>query len=328
MKKFIFKTIIYIVLILLIVEIIVRVCHLYTEDPPRYIDQYGVEKRVPGNEGYAVTGNRNQNYSKFNINSSGFNSHREFLPTKEKFEMALIGDSFIEGFHQDYYNSTGIKIEQNLNNVEVYEYGYAGYDFANQIHLVDAYADQFELIDEIIYYLNYESDLERGVYEPNYDRIKMLRSTPFKVRDNIKILAYGSKIGVLEPIKRLVSGKAFTDNTNQGFKTNQIDDKDSEETKRIDLQRLENFKSLVNRYGFDKSKTSLLLDSRKTSAMFLEYCKAEGIDYIDFSDAFKTSKKSTTLIYDWHWNNHGRQLIATTIADYIKNKSKSEVNLN
>ncbi len=328
MKKFILKTIIYIVLILLIVEIIVRVFHLYTEDPPRFIDEYGVEKRVPGNEGYAVTGNRNQNYSKFNINNAGFNSHREFLPTKEKFEIALIGDSFIEGFHQDYYDSTGKKIESKLNNIEVYEYGYAGYDFANQIHLVHAYKEQFELIDEIIYYLNYESDLERGVYEPNYDRIKMLKSTPFKIRDNIKILAYGSKIGILEPIKRLVSGKAFTDDTNQGYKTNQLDDRDAEETKRIDLQRLENFKSLVNSYGFDKSKTSLLLDSRKTSSMFLEYCDAQDIRYIDFADAFKTSKRSTTLIYDWHWNNHGRELIATTISDYIHNKFRSVFNLN
>ena len=114
MKKFILKTIIYVLLILVIVEITVRVFHLYTEDPPRFIDEYGVEKRVPGNTGYAVTGNRNQNYSRFNINKAGFNSHREFNPTADKFEIALIGDSFIEGFHQDYYDSTGKKIEDKI----------------------------------------------------------------------------------------------------------------------------------------------------------------------------------------------------------------------
>ena len=221
MKKFIVKTVIYIALILLIVEIMVRVFHLYTEDPPRYIDEFGVEKRVPGYTGYAVTGNRNQNYSRFNINNSGFNSHREFTPTKDKFEIALIGDSFIEGFHQDYYDSTGKKIEDRVSDCEVYEYGYAGYDLANQMHLIKAYKKDFDLIDEIIIYLNYESDLDRGVYEPNYDRIKMLVSTPFKIRDNIKILAYGSKIGILEPLKRMVTGKSFEE-TENAFQTNEV----------------------------------------------------------------------------------------------------------
>ncbi|WP_179008618.1 hypothetical protein [Winogradskyella forsetii] len=319
MKKFILKTILYIILILAIVEVVVRIFHLYTEDPPRFIDEFGVEKRVPGNTGYAVTGNRNQNYSRFSINKSGFNSHREFTPSKDKFEIALIGDSFIEGFHQDFDDSTGKKIEDRIPNSEVYEYGYSGYDLANQMHLIKAYKKDFDVIDEIIIYLNYESDLDRAMYEPNYDRLKLVNSTPFKIRDNIKILAYGSKIGILEPLKRLVSGKAFEEPEN-GYQTNEIESTDESEQKTIDLQRIENFKSLINLYGFDKNKTSLLLDSRKTSSRFLEYCKANQIAIIDFADTMKTSKKATTLIYDWHWNNHGRNLIATTIADYIKSK--------
>jgi len=309
------------VLILAIVEIVVRIFHLYTEDPPRFIDEFGVEKRVPGNTGYAVTGNRNQNYSRFSINKAGFNSHREFNPTKDKFEIALIGDSFIEGFHQDFDDSTGKKIEDKVPNSEVYEYGYSGYDLANQMYLIKAYKKDFDLIDEIVIYLNYESDLERGVYEPNYDRLKMLASTPFKIRDNIKILAYGSKIGILEPLKRMVSGKAFEEPEN-GYQTNEVKSIDEDHQKTIDLQRLENFKSLINLYGFDKNKSSILLDSRKTSQRFLDYCNVNNIAIIDFADNLKNSKKATTLIYDWHWNNHGRDLIATTIADYINAKRK------
>lgn len=319
MKKFIIKTIIYLVLILLIVEIVVRVFHLYTEDPPRYIDQFGVEKRVPGHKGYAVTGNRNQNYSRFSINEAGFNSHREFLPSLDKFEIAIIGDSFIEGFHQDFDDSTGKKLEDNVQNSEVYEYGYAGYDLANQMHLIKTYKNDFDLINEIVIYLNYESDLERGNYQPNYDRIKMLASTPFKIRDNIKILSYGSKIGILEPLKRMVSGKAFEE-SESGYQTNEVKTIDKEEERTINLQRIENFKSLIKLYGFDKSKTSILLDSRKTSQLFLEYCHNNEIPVIDFADNFKNSTKATTLIYDWHWNNHGRSIIASTIADYMNAK--------
>lgn len=309
------------VLVLLFVEVAVRILHLYTEDPPRFIDDLGVEKRVPGHTGYAVTGNRNQNYSEFRINASGFNSHREFNPTADKFEIALVGDSFIEGFHQDFDDSTGKKIEDQLPHKEVYEYGYAGYDFANQIHLINAYKEDFDAIDEIVIYLNYDHDLDRGTYEPNYDRIKLLSSTAFKIRDNIKILAYGSKIGILEPLKRLVSGtpEKKVDDITDG---NDFKETQGLESLTKDLSRIENFKSLVNRYGFDKSKTALLLDVRKTSQLFIDYCIKNNIAIIDFGKEFESSKTSPTLIYDEHWNNHGRNLVASAIANYINTKQK------
>ncbi len=318
MKKFILKSALYIFLILLLLEGIVRVLHLYTEDPPRFIDEYGVEKRVPDNSGYAVTGNRNQNFSEFHINKAGFNSHREFEPSKNKYEVALIGDSFIEGFHQDYKSSTAIRIEEKVKGIEVYKYGYAGYDFANQIHLVHAYKKDFELIDEIILYLNYENDLGRGQYEPNQARIDMLSSTVFKIRDNIKLLAYGSKIGIVEPLKKLAQGGNAFNNTKGAYQTNTLSEEE-EEAKRIekDDKRIANFKRLIDFYGLDKSKTALLLDSRKTSPRFLEFLKENGIRYIDFAQRFAESDESTNLIYDHHWNAHGRELISEEIAEYI-----------
>ncbi|MBM1106751.1 hypothetical protein JQC67_11425 [Aurantibacter crassamenti] len=313
MKNLILKSVLYIGLILLALEGLVRVLHLYTEDPPRFIDEKLVEKRVPGHQGYAVTGNRNQNFSEFRINSFGFNSANEFNPSKEDFEIALIGDSFIEGFHQDYDDSTGEKIENLLQGVSVYEYGYAGYDLANQMHLINAYAQQFALIDKIVIYLNFESDLGRAEYQPNYGRINMLNSMVFKIRDNIKLLAYGSKIGILEPLKRLVQGGEVNKNENEQPVPRENSDNNE------DHIRLTNFKSLINLYGFDKTKTSILFDSRKTSNEFIEFCNSEGIDLIDFSNAFQRSKKPTTLIYDHHWNNNGRTLIASQIAEHFKN---------
>ncbi|MUH36902.1 hypothetical protein D9O36_13695 [Zobellia amurskyensis] len=321
MKKFILKSVLYIFLILILLEIIVRVCHLYGEDPPRYIDEYGVEKRVPDNDGYAVTGNRKMNYSKFHINKAGFNSFREFTPSIDKYEMALIGDSFIEGFHQDFSNSIGKQIEDQTHGIEVYEYGYAGYDFANQIYLVHAYKNDFQYIDQIVLYLKYENDLERDIYKPNTDRIKLLSSTIFKIRNNIKLLSYGTKIGILSPIKNLVKrGMAFNNST-EGYQTNELKGSKAEELK-VDQKRIANFKKLIEVYGFDKNKTSLLLDSRTTSERFLEFCRSNNIRYIDFSTSFKNSKKPTTLIYDHHWNAHGRSIIAKVLAHDLKEQQK------
>ncbi|MGB7393872.1 MAG: hypothetical protein WA913_05730 [Pricia sp.] len=318
MKKFILKSLLYIFLILLLLEGIVRMFHLYTEDPPRFIDEKGVEKRVPDNTGYAVTGNRNQNFSEFHINKMGFNSHREFKPSAAGYEVALIGDSFIEGFHQDYDSSTGKRIEQKVDGIEVYEYGYAGYDFANQMHLVHAYAEDFELIDEIILYLNYDNDLGRAEYEPNHARIRMLSSTVFKIRDNIKLLAYGSKIGIIEPLKKLAQGGDAFGNEQDGYETNALDEEPEADRQEEDEQRIANFRSLIDLYGFDKGKTALLLDSRKTSARFLNFLRRNDIRYIDFAERFKASQKPTNLIYDKHWNTNGRELIAEEVANYLK----------
>lgn len=325
MTQFLKKLFLYILLILVVLEIIVRVFHLYSDVPLFYIDEFGVEKRVPRNYGYAVYGNRNQSFSEYGINNAGFNSHRDFLPTENKFEVAIIGDSFIEGFHQDYTNSIGRKIEEQIPGIEVYEYGYAGYDLANQLYLINAYKNDFALIDEIIIYLKYDNDLRSNSYAPNSEKIRVLNSkfNKYWLKDNIKLLDYITKIGVYMPLKKLVTDNAFAEN-GKGYKTNEIGL--SKEQKRLrDLQYLDNFKSLVSLYGFDKGKTTLLLDSKKTSELFLKYCKENKIRFIDYSQSFAKSKKSTTLIYDHHWNDHGRDLIAQAITIYL---SENHSNLN
>ena len=312
MKKLFIKSTFYIVLIVITLEVLVRLFHLYPEVPLRYIDQYGVEKSLPNQNGFAVTGNRRQNFSEYHINESGFNSYRAFKPTKEKIEIAIIGDSFIEGMHQNYYNSIGKKIENKLKNVEVYEYGYAGYDLSNQLYLINKYQKDFDLIDHIIIYLKYENDLQNSVYKPNFDRISLLKSPLFKIRDEFKLLSYASDIGVLDPIKNFVV-KLIQKN-----KTKKFQDEIQTQKRNEDCMYLENFKKLVNVYGFDKNKISFLLNSSTTSPIFLDYCNANSYQIVDFKDAFKNSKKSPTLIYDMHWNNHGRELIAEEISSYLK----------
>jgi hypothetical protein len=312
MKKLFLKSLLYIFLIVIALELCVRMLHLYTEVPTRYIDDIGVEKSIPNETGFAVTGNRRQNYSEYKINKSGFNSFREFKPTKQKIEIAIIGDSFIEGMHQNYYNSIGKKLEEKLKNVEVYEYGYAGYDLSNQLYLINKYTENFKLINYIIIYLKFENDLTNGSYTPNNERIALLSSPLFKIRDQFKLLSYASMIGAVDPIKHLA-----IDIINR---TKAQPKKSEQEEANKDSIYLENFKKLVATYGFDKKKVSFLLNSKTTSPLFLEYCNSNDYQIIDFADAFENSNKPPTLIYDMHWNNHGRELIALEISNYLKTK--------
>lgn len=306
MIKLFLKTSLYLILIVLSLELLVRVFHLYPEDSPRFIDNMGVEKRIPNHNGFSVTGNRRQNFSEYHINNQGFNSYREFTPSYSKKELAIIGDSYIQGFHQNYYNSIGKKIENRTKDQEVYEYGYAGWDLADQLHLLQAYADDFDKIDHIVIYMKYPMDLGRATYEPNTDRIKQLNSIPFKIRDNIKLLHYASQIGFLDPVKNLFIEKKDAKKASNN----------DQETP-LDSLYIANFDQLLKAYPINKLKTSLLLDKRKTSVKFLDYCRESGIDVIDFGREFELSKKPTTLIYDMHWNNNGRSLVAKSIIEHL-----------
>lgn len=308
MIKLFGKILLYGVLVLIALEILVRIFHLYPEDPPRFIDELNVEKRVPGYTGYNVTGNRRQNFSQFRINKQGFNSYRDFYPSESRNELALIGDSFIQGFHEEYNQSIGKKIEQKVDGLEVYEYGYAGWDMADQLHLINAYKEDFEKIDRIVIYMDYPSDFHRATYEPNYKRIKLLNSTVFKLRNKIKLFYYTSEIGMLDAVKRFVSGK--TKNTGNEVEEDMLHSKEKDEVRTY----ISNFDSLLTLYPIEKNKTSFLLDCRKTPEEFLTYCRENNIKIIDFGKLFEKSKVPVTLIYDQHWNTHGRSLVAESIV--------------
>ena len=321
MKKLILKSGLYFLLILICLEIIVRIFHLAKDTPSRYVDQNNVEKWMPNQNGYAVSGNRRQNFSEYRINSSGYNSYREFTPSKESIDVALVGDSFIEGFHQNYYNSIGKKIETNLqNNVKVMEFGYAGYDMADQLHLINAYKDLFKDIDYVFLGIKFSNDLNRGKYAVVQDRLA-LESPINKMLKKSKLLVYCKSIGVLDPpqllfhriknsIRPVIPKQKLTE---QKLKEKQI---------KNDRKYLENFKNLIALYGYDKDKFVLLLDSSSTSNIFLDYLNKNNFTYIDFFSAFEKSGKPTTLIYDRHWNNNGRSIIASLISSYIKKDNR------
>ncbi len=189
MKHFLYKIALYGILILIFLEVIVRVFHLYKDTPVRFIDEHDVEKWVPVQSGFSVTGNRKQNYSEYRINKSGYNSYREFDPQNDDFVVALVGDSFIEGFHQPYYNSIGKKMENFRPGIAVYEYGYAGYDLANQLHMIAAYREQFEEIEKVVIYLKYPDDLGRDQYEVSGVRVRLNKGI-YPILKQSKLLVY------------------------------------------------------------------------------------------------------------------------------------------
>lgn len=311
MLKLFLKIGAYIILILLVLEVLIRIFHLAKDTPQRFIDKAKVEKWVPNQKGISVTGNRKQNHAHYRINNMGFNSFQEFEPTKAQFELALVGDSFIQGFHQDYNNSIGKKIENEIPNIKVYEYAYAGYDFADQLHLIHAYKKDFDLIDQVVIYIDFNTDLFRNEYAVIQDRVA-LQSPLNNLLKKCKLLVYAKSIGLLDPPKKLLIKLLNRFSEKQTLTS-------EKNTKKIDKTSLyiNNFKKLVQLYGFDKQRFSLLLNTNTTPKPFLNYLTNNHYEVIDFYQSFKKASTPTYLIYDQHWNNYGRTLIAKQISNSI-----------
>ena len=315
MKKFLFRLVAYGIFILLLLELIVRALHLHKETPLRMIDEQEVERWEPNQSGFSVTGNRKQNFSEYRINKRGYNSYREYEPSEDSLEVALIGDSFIEGFHQDYDDSLGKKIENSLSGVQVYEYGYGGYDMADQLHLIYAYPEEFSKIDRIVIYLKYSEDLKRGKYSVIRDRVR-LQSGIYPYLKMSKLLVYSQNIGILDIAKNLIKDAMNSLRGNNGMNGS------SSSKKSIDQDQvyLENFKSLIAAYGYDKNKNVFLLDKSSLPDAFLEYLDTQEYVYIDYGAILEKAEDDVILLYDpqKHWNDLGRTLIARGIAEYIK----------
>ncbi|WP_158976786.1 hypothetical protein [Cellulophaga sp. L1A9] len=320
MGSIIKKIVVYAVLLLLVLEGLVRVFHLYNEVPRRFADDKGVEKWVPNQSGYSITGNRKQNVGHYKINNFGFNSvHEEYQPQENTFEIALVGDSFIEGFHEDYTNSLGQQIEQNLSNTTVLEFGYSGYDLADELHVIHSYKDLFDKIDYTFIYLRFTDDLDRSAYE---ESSRLSLDTPMsRIAKQIKLLVYLKDIGALDPLLQLPGRiKGFI----SGAKENTPSEAElaAQEKMKQELS-LENFKKLTATYPINKEKFAFLLDSSLCSAEFLNFLNQNSYNYLDINTVLSKSKEPTTLVYDQHWSKQGRKLIAELVAKKILEPTSS-----
>ena len=317
MKLFFGKIVLYVILMFFVLEGATRLLHLNSEYPWFIINDHNIKTYAPNQTGYYTIGNRRMNFAQYHINKSGFNSYRDFNPTKDKKEVALLGDSFIEGLHQDYFNSIGEKVENTLNNgTEVYEYGHSGYDLADVLYLMHAYEKKFELIDHIIIYLKFDNDLLRDTYAPDQYWVDSQYFLFSRIQRKSKFISYLKDIGFFEPLRNLKTTVLSYVFPNEGNYDQTESSALKTEEEKVN-QYLNNFKVLMETYPIDKDKTVFLLDSTKTASAFLDYCKSNGYKYLDFSKELNDSKRPTTLVFDRHWNNNGRNIIARVIENYL-----------
>jgi hypothetical protein len=190
MKKFLIYSIVWLILVLVSLEIALRVFGLSAKTmPTQNIDNNYLFE--PGNSGFRIKGGLKEINCYYEINKQGFNSIVDFDELDYKnLNIALIGDSYIQGFDTDVNHSIGRQLEEMLGkNVVVHEYGRAG---ANIIDYALAY-QQFVKSKkyDFVFVLATDKDLEAT--KPSYmgqgKRVPK-QSLIRKVYDNIHVVRY------------------------------------------------------------------------------------------------------------------------------------------
>jgi hypothetical protein len=303
MKKFIYTALSFILFSLLFLEVIIRITHFYNDVPTRFFDKYNVEKWQANQEGQYYTGNKKEFIAQYRINNFGFNSPINFdFINNDTSIIAVIGDSYIEGFNQNVDSSLGSMVMNEIP-VKCYEMGYSGYDLASIVHLLNAYKNEFKNINHVYISVN-NSDFNRSNYEVTESQKRRVNSPLATVYRNIKLLMFLKRRDLLKlPKRKRTIEKKTTPNYSR---------------------EVEKGIALLKNIDYLKDKVTFLMDSEHLDssivAIFSQY------DVIDYSDKMKESKYATTFGFDKHWNAQGRKIISKTIISDVSEKLQTEVN--
>lgn len=131
MKTFIYRLAVILILSAILLEVVLRVFQLAGSTLPE-MNLDGNRMMVPGMEGTWIKGGCGEVRSHYVINAQGWNSIVDFEKIDpHKTNIAIIGDSYVQGLHVDVENSIGRLLEKNSSDYQVHEFGRDGANIAD-----------------------------------------------------------------------------------------------------------------------------------------------------------------------------------------------------
>lgn len=306
MRKFIVYIFSWGFAVIIILEIILRVFGLaaHTMKTANVDGNYLFE---PGDAGYWVRGGLAEIRSTYEINNQGYNSIIDYDSLNpDNLNIALIGDSYIQGFQTDVEKSIGRQLENIAGEgIVVHEYGRAGasivdYSLAYQDYVLPkGYDMTFILITDKDLSLSKASYMGRGDRIPN-------KGLARKIYDNVHMLRYlninhGLGVHIRELIK---DGPESIERIHGQQKNVSIDPETYKEQylQSINREALSAFRNDVVFLFEDNRLDSLFIEN-----FDFEFTRVEHI------------KLPKDHGLDGHWNENGRYNCAYAMLNRIRN---------
>ncbi|MBI1224017.1 MAG: hypothetical protein GC192_02155 [Bacteroidetes bacterium] len=298
MKKFILYILVVLLSTSISLELILKVFHLSGHTVPTAIIEND-KLLKPGTENIWVRGGLGEIRSHYKINDQGWNSILDYSDIdSNKIYVAIIGDSYIQGFQSNVEESIGRQLELQMNNkVTVHEYGRDGANINDYVQVYEKY-----IRGKYGYAFMLITDKDLIANKPSFMGVKKPLNESFirKLYNNIALIRYlNINHGLGLKLTELFSGFPTV--------SSQIESKAKNE------KLTQNSQGKINQDAL----------SRLNSDIIILYEKGKLNEKFISSTANPTVEVKHILTpkdcgFDSHWNVNGRKNCAKAIKDYIE----------
>lgn len=282
-------------------EIVVRLTHAMSDIPQRTIDQYGIQKYYPDQEGYWKGGDH-----KWMINELGWSGQ---LPESYNNLIMVIGDSYIENFMNPNECHQAVFLKEHMKNYNFMEAGRSGVSFIEAME-ISKKMDTLKPINSLIY-IN-----DNDFYESIVEIEKLNDITQLSLNNNAIVFGEMKAPG----LKKILYNWKLLYYFYNRFPINSASEEINNHTQNSSddvLIKHNNYvfkliDYIVKNYNI-KDKT--LVFHPNSNKVFIQKCKSVGFNVIELDSS---NDKDWSFEYDSHWTCYGHKRVAEQISKYLK----------
>ena len=291
MKQFIIEIILIFSMVFIIGELSSRFFELKTQTVDFLTsDNQGFYSNKPNSTGNYVFGKfPNIHKTKFHFNDIGFNTPLDFKDFNEKkITIAFLGDSFVESYNVNYYDSFSSILMNQSEVYQSYDFGVSGYNMEDYIWIYKKYdLEKFDHVFLIPKTNDFTNSGNRIKYNPSKEKYRAL----LKYFHFLNYLNYNHNI--FKTINEL-----FKKKLNRAVKKNE-------------------FVLNKNHRKFLSNTNLKILPRDEETYMMLKKEKIKNVIMINHD-----LKPFDFGQLNRHWNKNGRINVISTIIPYISQENK------
>jgi len=335
--KFLIKSVLNGLAILLLVELSLR-CLPASDGPYTIFDASSKILKFDGNKqrnGFYTSGNLAQRKTRWHINNMGWNSDIDYSDHGERPVLALIGNSYVEGFPVDVDKGLAGTLQKKLQSaVDCYGFGYSGSKLSQYLN-ISRYVEK-TIHPKIMAFFLFDADVLGSL-------------VPMGQPPQYTLFFQNSKAGITEtPIKnfephwakriygKLALVRYFSSNKQQTF-----GEQSPAKSKALDLAEIDKYYK-VTEYAFEKIRGEnpettimIILDaprrdiyrgeisprSSQSRSIITDVSKKNGFHVIDLTNHMAGLYQQNHIRFnfrnDYHWNEYGIEVVADQVHQYM-----------
>jgi hypothetical protein len=348
MKSLVLNLLLFAIVVVAALELIFRTLIPASNIAYKTLDkQYGIllHDTTGDREGVSTTGRLIMQRVHWRINNCGWRSDKDYYPPSpsRKPVIALIGDSYVAGFQVNYENHFGALLEERLNHgYDVYNFGSGGVPAAQYMYVAKYAHDRFD--PDLYVFLVRDPTWMNSI--SNYARDLKVRQIRWKSDHFEEILPQFASGTISRLRKRSALVRYLVYNANVDLiggitdATHRVTPPPTKEQPKTFLTvyplvhpameyLLDELRASVGdkpvlflaNVNIENVYDDLPRQSQETLPWLKDACSSRGMNVLDLAPAFaadwKAQHRPLTFAIDYHWNEHGHQVVCDAVLDYI-----------